>query len=104
VLAAVDGDETIRILSSVARGDLPPPDAVVLDLHLAVHSGLELLGAMRRASWHTPVILMSTKVDPRVRSVAERFEVFTCLNKPLSSAQLSRTVKEALGKPPGPAA
>ena len=104
VLAAVDGEETINVLSSVARGDLPPPDAVVLDSQLAIHSGLELLGAMRRAGWETPVILMSSRVDPRVREAAERFEVFTCLNKPLSAARLTRTVKEALGKTPEPAA
>lgn len=102
VLAVLDGAEALASLSAVSRAELPKPDAVIMDVRMPVHSGLELLGAMRRAGWSTPVILMSTGVDARVQSIVEKFQVFACLRKPLSSARLSRTIAEALGRPREP--
>lgn len=94
VFAVHNGEEALAALSAVSRGELPRPDAVVMDVHMPVHSGLDLLAAMRHAGWKTPVILMSAGVDNRVRSMAERFQVFACLTKPLSSARLSRAIDD----------
>lgn len=102
VFAVLNGKEAAAALSAVARGELPRPDAIIMDVRLPVHSGLELLAALRRAGWTTPVILMSTKVDTQMRSLAERFQVFDCLAKPLSSARLARALHDALGKGPAP--
>jgi len=60
VLAVPDGNEALAVLSAISRGELPRPDAAVLDVDMPDHSGLELLGAMRRAHWPPPVILVSS--------------------------------------------
>jgi DNA-binding response OmpR family regulator len=44
VLATQNGDEAMNVLSSVAIGALPQPDAAILEMQLAIHSGLDCLG------------------------------------------------------------
>lgn len=106
VLAISDGEEALAILSSISRGELPKPDVAIMDVHMSVHSGVELLAAMRRAGWTTPVIMLSLRVDHRLRSFIDEFRVFTCLTKPVSSAKLSRAIESALvdDREKGPAA
>lgn len=98
VLAMPDGKQTSAALSSIARGHLPRPDAVVMEVNLRIHSGLELLGAMRHADWPVPVILMASGHEPRVRALADRLHVFRFITKPLSTAKLLRTLDEAVGR------
>jgi CheY-like chemotaxis protein len=96
VLATSDGEEALAILSSISRGELPKPDAVVLDLHLGIHSGLQLLGALRRAGWRMPVIVMSGKLDGPVRAIFDQLDVFACITKPVATSVLARAVDEAV--------
>jgi DNA-binding response OmpR family regulator len=106
VFAVSNGEDALVAISAVSRGELPRPDAIIMDLEMPIHTGLELLAAMRCAGWTTPVILMSAGIDDDTRALAERFEVSTCLTKPFSTAKLTRALHEALGRattePPGP--
>ena len=96
VLATSDGDEVLAVLSAISRGELPKPQAVVLDINLPIHSGLQILAALRRAGWSVPVIVISASLDERMRALVDRFDVFACITKPVSTALLARVIGAAL--------
>jgi DNA-binding response OmpR family regulator len=100
VLATSEGEQALSLLSSISRGELPKPHAIVLDLHLPIHSGLQILAALRRAGWRVPVIVLGSSPDERMRALVDRFDVFACLAKPVSTAVLARAIGEAIDATP----
>lgn len=96
VLTAEDGAELLSFLSAVADKRLPRPDAIVSDVRMPGHDGIELLLAMRLAEWDVPILLMTAFGDAFVRRRASAFGAAALLEKPLTSERLIDAVREAL--------
>ncbi|MFY9553525.1 MAG: response regulator [Blastocatellia bacterium] len=73
-----------------------PFDLVITDRELSGASGLALCQFIQRARPDTPVILMSKRITPWQRSVAERLGVFDCIGKPCSLLSLPDLIERAL--------
>ncbi len=95
-LAARDGREVLAMFAVIANKTIPPPDAIVLDVRMPSHSGLELLVALKRAEWDIPVVLMSGFADALLRARAEAHGAFEVLEKPLGAARLVSAVERAI--------
>ncbi len=83
--------------------DVNTPSAVILELQLVAHDGIEFLHEFRSyAEWQEiPVIVLSTftrgSLEQARQTLARDFDVMTCLYKPRTSLErLVRTVGEAL--------
>lgn len=91
VLAAPDGRAVLAILSAIARGILPTPDVIVMDIQMPAHSGLELLEAVRAAEWSTPVILVTGFGSEATLEAAQRLQA-AVLAKPVAMSTLLEKV------------
>jgi DNA-binding NtrC family response regulator len=97
VLCVLGEKDALDIISAIVLGHLPPPQVTILDVHPSpAESNVEVLRAMRHARWEIPLIVMSAHFDMRIWSVADDFEVFMCLTKPVSSLKLSVAIGVAL--------
>lgn len=96
VLAASSGSAMLRIFSAVAKGELPPPDAIVMDVRMPEHSGLALLRALRLAEWRLPVLLVTGHPDEQIVERASAYGVAVVLAKPVSATSLRQAVREAI--------
>lgn len=61
VFGSRNGRETLVALGAMRRLPFCLPDVIILDLHMASHSGIAILGALRDAGWTTPVVLIAPK-------------------------------------------
>lgn len=105
VLAASSGRELLHIFSAAARAIVPLPRAVVMDIRMPGHSGIELLRALRLAEWTMPVILMTGFGDDQTRKLVLEFGAFALLDKPVPARKLIHVLREAIaqdGKPAEP--
>jgi CheY-like chemotaxis protein len=103
VLAAEDGAELLSFLSAVAEKRLPRPDAIVSDVRMPGHDGMEILLALRLAEWDVPILLMTAFGDAFVRRRASAFGAAALLEKPLTSERLVDAVRGALAVTSSPA-
>jgi signal transduction histidine kinase len=89
--AALDGE------SALAQALELHPDLVLVDLHLPIMDGEELVHTMRkhRALAHVPVIMISGSQDPRLLRLLES-EVQDVLHKPFVVAELRARVRNLL--------
>ena len=77
-----DGLQLLERLREV-RGSPPRwPDAIVSDVRMPGHSGLEMLAALRREGWTTPVVLITAFGDRWVHDQARQFGAAAVLDKP----------------------
>ncbi|CAN5753794.1 hypothetical protein BH09MYX1_BH09MYX1_20460 [soil metagenome] len=97
VIDAADGAELLEYLSAVASLRMPRPDAIVMDVRMPYHSGIDLLLALRLAEWDVPILLMTAFGDAHLRRRASDLGAATLLDKPLSSSALVRAVGQATG-------
>lgn len=95
VLAAASGAELLRHLSAVAAKALPRPDAIVMDVRMPGHTGLDLLLALRLAEWDVPIVLMTAFADATLHRRATDLGAKAVLDKPLSVPDLIAAVREA---------
>ncbi|HWX80226.1 MAG TPA: response regulator [Steroidobacteraceae bacterium] len=70
------------------------PICVISDLHLPAMSGLDLLTALRRRSWHPPVIFITADDMASTRQAAERLGAAAYLAKPFPSSALLTTIEK----------
>ena len=96
VLTAGDGAELLAFLSAVADKRIPRPDAIVSDVRMPGHDGVELLVAMRLAEWDVPILLMTAFGDAFVKRRAEAFGAAALLEKPLTSEELVDALRAVL--------
>ena len=75
-----------------------PPDLIVLDVIMPLMSGVKKakLLKQREKSAHIPIILMSSKEEQELRSLAEDAGVNDYLHKPFTAAQLVEKVRKLL--------
>ena len=87
---AEDGEEALSIL----RRELI--HVAVLDMHMPRLDGLRAVQCAREFRIEIPFILMSAALDPDLIEAARKADIFASLAKPVSFADITRTVKDAL--------
>lgn len=84
------GTDFLRSLDS-AR-----PDCVLLDLHMPVLSGCDVLAALRERSESIPVIVVTGNADADVPRKVTALGAMLCLNKPVDASTLFDAINSAL--------
>jgi chemotaxis family two-component system response regulator Rcp1 len=85
-----DGAEAMNfVLHHGQDNDSPSPDVAILDLHLPLNGGMEILAAMRQSQHlaDLPVVITSSFLSPTDRLRLERFGVTRYLIKPSHPAE-----------------
>jgi DNA-binding response OmpR family regulator len=79
-------------------GDDPPPDAILLDIHLPDGSGVDLLRELRDrpAFAQVPVLVLTAEGEERVLAEARRLGAAT-ITKPFSPTKLRAQVAALVG-------
>jgi two-component system nitrogen regulation response regulator GlnG len=92
-----DGGRLLVALASRYReGDATPlPDLIVTDVIMPVCSGLSVFEALHAAHWNTPIIVISAKDSPAVRTSAASCGA-TFMLKPLDLEAFLRTAQRLL--------
>jgi DNA-binding response OmpR family regulator len=98
VIEESDGGRLLVRIAAVYTLPVLPIDLIVSDVCMPVCSGLDILKAVRRAHWSTPVILMTGFGDGDLRSSAAHFGA-ALLEKPFEAATLTEKVRELLRSP-----
>ena len=98
VIECADGSELLDRLASSLLEDGPvqpfDQDVIVADVCMPGCRGIDVLAGLRRASWRTPVILMSAYSDETVRARARRLGAATFLQKPIDVARLMTALED----------
>jgi DNA-binding response OmpR family regulator len=97
VLTATNGADALALFSTFSNGRLPKPNAIVMDVRMPRHSGLELLVAVRLAEWQIPVVLITGFGDELTHQRAMDYGAFAILDKPLKTEELILAVNQAIG-------
>jgi FixJ family two-component response regulator len=95
VLQAQDGADVMEWARVGWELGLKAPDVVIFDVHMPGLSGIELLGEVRQAGCHTPVILVTALCDAQILDAAERLGAATLLEKPFEAETLLTAVLNA---------
>ncbi len=74
----------------------PPPDCLVLDIHLGGASGLELRRHLTTLGSPIPVIFVTAHDEPKVREEAEQVGCSAYLRKPVSGHLLIEAINNAV--------
>ena len=82
--------------------DTEQPDLVLTDLRLPGMDGLALLGAIKRLSPPTPVVIFTAYASESVEKEAVRAGAAGFLVKPFTAAGLLQVIAQALGPGSGP--
>lgn len=95
---ARDGDEALELLNGPTVYD-----AILLDLFMPGHSGLEVLERLRNmpSRGHTPVLLLSAKGQDADRERALELGAADFLTKPFSPRKLINRLDQLLGQARG---
>ncbi len=86
-LLAADGEEALEI---VLKSEV---HLVLMDMHMPRLTGLEAISQIKRIRSRLPCILISGQLDDEIR---RRVEAFDILAKPVSRAEVTHSVTEAL--------
>lgn len=92
VRTAADGQSMIELLESSARDEIPPPDALVMDIRMPHYDGLEVLRALRLSRWSVPVVLMTAFPDEQTLQLAAQLGAACTLAKPVAMDDVVRAV------------
>lgn len=94
-----DGYETIEVASGSEAIQIVEHrlvDCVLLDFQMPGLSGIETLRMIRGVRSSLPCILMTAETSPNVVEQALSLRAYTVLHKPVSRAQVTTTIREAL--------
>lgn len=103
-----DGAQAIAFIENLDRNPHEPcPDVVLLDMHLPLHDGEEILEKLRSAEScaQTPVVIMTASDSPRDKQAAQKHAALHFFRKPSSLAeymQLGGIIKNILDTRPCP--
>ncbi|HYB11568.1 MAG TPA: ATP-binding protein [Alphaproteobacteria bacterium] len=91
-----NGEEALEAL------DVDRFDAVLMDMHMPVMSGIEATKLFRYANLggeHLPIIALTADATPAAREKAEEAGMDACLAKPIEPARLLETIEGHVTKP-----
>jgi DNA-binding response OmpR family regulator len=94
-IEARDGANLLELLEDAVDDPLRRPDVVVADVRMPHLSGLGVVGAVRRAQWNIPVLLITALGDPSVQTVGRRLGAIGILRKPFNMDELLTAVLNA---------
>jgi DNA-binding response OmpR family regulator len=92
-----DGGRLLVAIASYYRPGnvIPAPDLIVMDVVMPVCSGLSVFEALRAAHWTTPVIVISGRDTPLVRTSAALHGA-TFMLKPIDLTAFQRTARRLM--------
>jgi len=87
------GRMLVRIAQEYASADEPRDafDLIISDVYMPVCTGTQIVQGLRRAHWHTPVILMTARVSRSTRAIAETLGALL-LPKPFDVRELKAAI------------
>ncbi len=90
VIEAADGAELETWIRRVFERRVEPCaiDLIISDQYMPVATGLDLLARLRRASWSTPFILITSVDDRAIREEADRLGAASVIHKPFDLKDL----------------
>lgn len=80
----------------LADADLPDHACLVIDYHMPGIDGIELVQRLRDRNIRLPVVLISGRVNDRLRRLAANSGLQRVLEKPLSDTALVENIRDAL--------
>lgn len=92
---AEDGHELLVDVTSPNAHAGTEVDLIISDVRMPICTGLQMLEALRNASWTVPVILMTAFGDPETRKSADELGA-VIFNKPFSLDDLRTAVVNLL--------
>ena len=95
VVSAGDGRALLRLLTAASRGEVPLPDALVMDIRMPHCSGLDVLGALRLADWRQPVVMITGFGDAHVHETAAQYGASVIVDKPATADLIKGQTDEA---------
>jgi FixJ family two-component response regulator len=69
---------------------------LILDLHMPVMGGIELLAQMQAEGWRLPAIVMTGRSDPVLKQRALQSGAFALFDKPVSEHELLDAIDRAI--------
>jgi CheY-like chemotaxis protein len=90
VLEAVDAEQALDRMAD------RPPDCVVLDLMMPGLSGIEMMEVLGGRAEPTPIVVLTNSADETDRLRCMRLGARAFVNKPVSSEELVRAVRDAV--------
>lgn len=97
IVTAKDGQECLKQVLA------EKPDLVILDIMMPVMDGYSTLIAMKemRAMGEdmpeVPIIILTAKIDEKIKELVEKEQVKAYLIKPFDSTELLKTIERVLG-------
>jgi FixJ family two-component response regulator len=82
----------------------PPPDCLVLDLHMPGMTGLELQRHLAARKLAIPTVVITAQDDPRLLHLCRTAGAAAVLSKPLDGSVLMGAIEAAVGGPMSPGA
>lgn len=95
VMDVNDGSAVLDCLQEAVSCPMNMPDVIVMDVIMPGYSGLGVLTALRRASWDTPVIMMSAIEEPSISDRARVLGASAFFKKPFAMDDLRMAVVNA---------
>jgi CheY-like chemotaxis protein len=85
-----DGEEGVRFVNRLDRGEAPCPDLVILDLNLPRQPGSAVLERMRASSScaHVPVVVLTSSNNQKDRDQAAKLGASLYIRKPSQLTEL----------------
>lgn len=94
VSEANNGDEALKFIRDPHIED---PDIIICDLHMEKMDGMELIHAVRRDKYETPVLILTGDSDAFLHDVAHQAGAAKVLTIPISAQTLATEIQSALG-------
>ncbi len=84
------------VAGHLLKGGRTPFELIISDVRMPGNSGLEILAAIRRAGWSTPVILITAFGDEQVHAEAYRLGAIAVFDKPFEVNALRMLTRAVL--------
>jgi len=78
----------------------PPPDCLILDMHMPGMSGLQVIDALRSAGRELPTVVITAYDAPEISAQCRAAGVSAYLRKPLEERVLLNSISSSLARSP----
>jgi CheY-like chemotaxis protein len=102
VVTAADGQDCLRRLDEVSRGEQPVPDLLCLDVVMPGLDGVELTAKLKATplTAHIPILIVSASAQRRDFELAQGAGADGYLTKPFAPEELVAEVERLVGRRP----
>lgn len=96
--SAANGKSALAILETAAKGAIPFPDIILLDLEMPIMNGLAFMEAFQALPYgkkdNIAIVLLSSSVSEKDKDYARSLGAAHCLSKPLTQEILDSAVRD----------